>query len=192
VQKRGRAAQQAVQFVFQNPDAALNPHWTVAEIVGRPMRLYGGEGEGKALRHRIIEQLEAVKLGERYLDLYPREMSGGEKQRVSIARAFAGRPRLVICDEPTSALDISVQAAILNELLALQRESGTSYLFISHDLGVVRHVAHEVAIMRHGRIVESGPPAAVFGDPREEYTRNLIAAIPTLERREAAPALLTA
>ncbi|MBC9205235.1 ABC transporter ATP-binding protein [Roseomonas aerophila] len=192
VQKRGRAAQQAVQFVFQNPDAALNPHWTVAEIVGRPMRLYGGQGEGKALRHRIIEQLEAVKLGERYLDLYPREMSGGEKQRVSIARAFAGRPRLVICDEPTSALDISVQAAILNELLALQRENGTSYLFISHDLGVVRHVAHEVAIMRHGRIVESGPPAAVFGDPREEYTRNLIAAIPTLERREAAPALLTA
>jgi peptide/nickel transport system ATP-binding protein len=192
VQRRGRAAQQAVQFVFQNPDAALNPHWTVAEIVGRPMRLYGAAVESRALRHRIIEQLEAVKLGERYLDLYPREMSGGEKQRVSIARAFAGRPRLVICDEPTSALDISVQAAILNELLALQRENGTSYLFISHDLGVVRHVAHEVAIMRHGRIVESGSPSAVFGHPREEYTRNLIAAIPTLERRLAAPVLLTA
>nr|WP_232476985.1 ABC transporter ATP-binding protein [Roseomonas sp. KE0001] len=182
VQRRPRPAQQAVQFVFQNPDAALNPHRTVAEIVGRPMQLYGGLA-GRALRRRVIEQLESVKLGERYLDLYPREMSGGEKQRVSIARAFAGHPRLVICDEPTSALDISVQAAILNELLALQRRHGTSYLFISHDLGVVRHVAHHVAIMRQGRIVESGSPAAVFGAPREAYTRALIAAIPTLEPR---------
>ncbi len=186
VQKRGRAAQQAMQFIFQNPDAALNPHWTVAEIVGRPMRLYDQGADATALRRRIIEQLEAVKLGERYLDLYPREMSGGEKQRVAIARAFAGKPRLVICDEPTSALDISVQAAILNELLSLQRQHGTSYLFISHDLGVVRHVAHQVAIMRHGRIVESGPPAEVFGAPREDYTRALIAAIPTLEPRQDA------
>ncbi|MBE9604545.1 ABC transporter ATP-binding protein [Acetobacteraceae bacterium H6797] len=191
VQKRDRVAQQAVQFVFQNPDAALNPHWTVAEIVGRPMRLYGKDLDPRGLRHRIIEQLEAVKLSERYIDLYPREMSGGEKQRVSIARAFAARPRLIICDEPTSALDISVQAAILNELLALQRQHGTSYLFISHDLGVVRHVAHQVAIMRHGKIVEHGPPSAVFGAPREDYTRALIAAIPTLEPRSA-PVLLTA
>ena len=183
VQKRGRAAQQAVQFVFQNPEAALNPHWTVGEIIGRPLRLYGQVTETKALRQRVIAHLEAVKLGERYLDLYPREISGGEKQRVSIARAFAAQPRLIICDEPTSALDISVQAAILNELLALQRQHGTSYLFISHDLGVVRHVAHQVAIMRQGRIVESGPPAAVFGAPREDYTRALIAAIPTLEPR---------
>jgi peptide/nickel transport system ATP-binding protein len=185
VQKRDRATQQAVQFIFQNPEAALNPHWTVGEIIGRPLRLYGHATDAKVLRHRVIEHLEAVKLGERYLDLYPREISGGEKQRVSIARAFAARPRLIVCDEPTSALDISVQAAILNELLALQRQHGTSYLFISHDLGVVRHVAHQVAIMRHGRIVESGPPAAVFGAPREDYTRALIAAIPTLEPRPA-------
>ncbi|WP_159999228.1 ABC transporter ATP-binding protein [Roseomonas sp. 18066] len=191
VQKRGRGAQQAVQFIFQNPDAALNPHWSVAQIVGRPMTLYGFERDSAALKRRVIEHLEAVKLGERYLSLYPREMSGGEKQRVSIARAFAAQPRLIVCDEPTSALDISVQAAILNELLALQRQHDTSYLFISHDLGVVRHVAHQVAIMRQGRIVESGPPSAVFGTPREDYTKALIAAIPTLEPRQA-PALVTA
>jgi peptide/nickel transport system ATP-binding protein len=187
VQSRSRPQQQSIQFIFQNPDAALNPHWTVERIVGRPMQLYGQAPDAATLRRRVIAQLESVQLGERYLGLYPREMSGGEKQRVSIARAFAGEPSLIICDEPTSALDISVQAAILNELLSLQQRHGTSYLFISHDLGVVRHIAHRVAIMQHGRIVEVGTPAQVFGAPEQAYTRALIAAIPTLEKRGPAP-----
>jgi peptide/nickel transport system ATP-binding protein len=179
VERRGRPEQRAIQFIFQNPDAALNPHWTVERIVARPQVLYG-LAEGPELRRRTIELLEAAKLGERYLGRYPRELSGGEKQRVCIARAFAAAPRLVVCDEPTSALDISVQAAILNELLALQRRHNTSYLFISHDLGVVRHIAHWVAIMQHGRIVEVGAPSVVFETPSHPYTRALIAAIPRL------------
>lgn len=182
VQNRTRTQQRAVQFIFQNPDAALNPHWTVESIIGRPLTLYG-IAHGNALRERVIGLLESVKLGERYLDRYPHEMSGGEKQRVSIARAFAAEPRLVICDEPTSALDISVQAAILNQLRDLQAQHGTSYLFISHDLGVVRHIANRVAIMRQGRIVESGTPAEVFDAPQHPYTQALIAAIPTLDRK---------
>jgi peptide/nickel transport system ATP-binding protein len=183
VQARSRTQLQAIQFIFQNPDAALNPHWTVAQIVARPMLLYGLEQPGPGLRRRVVEQLESVQLGERHLSLYPREMSGGEKQRVCIARAFAGGPQLVICDEPTSALDISVQAAILNELMQLQARHGTAYLFITHDLGVVRQVAHQVAVMRQGQIVEAGDPTKVFGVPEHPYTRSLIAAIPTLEKR---------
>ncbi|MEO3475385.1 ABC transporter ATP-binding protein [Roseomonas sp. CAU 1739] len=182
VQNRTRSEQRAIQFIFQNPDAALNPHWTVEGIVGRPLQLYG-IARGTDVRRRIVELLDQVKLGARYLDRYPHQLSGGEKQRVSIARAFAAEPRLVVCDEPTSALDISVQAAILNQLRDLQEQHHTSYLFISHDLGVVRHIAHRVAIMRHGRIVEAGTPADVFGAPQHPYTQALIAAIPTLERK---------
>ena len=180
VQHRPRAQQRAIGFIFQNPDAAQNPHWTVERIIGRPLELYGALPEGETLRRCVIALLEATKLGERYLSRFPRELSGGEKQRVAIARAFAGAPRLVVCDEPTSALDVSVQAAILEELLALQGRLGTSYLFISHDLGVVRHIAHQVAIMRRGRIVEHGPTAAVFAAPKHEYTRTLLAAVPSL------------
>ncbi|MBN8874321.1 MAG: ABC transporter ATP-binding protein [Rhodospirillales bacterium] len=179
VGRRSRLQQRDVQFIFQNPDGALNPHWTVKQLLSRPVQLYT-DLRGDAVRRRVVDLLEMVNLGERYLGRFPREMSGGEKQRIGIARAFAGNPRLVICDEPTSALDISVQASILNELIALQARHGTAYLFVSHDLGVVRHVAHRVAIMRHGRIVEAGDPAEVFERPHDPYTRALIDAIPTL------------
>jgi peptide/nickel transport system ATP-binding protein len=181
VRRRSRPQKQAIQLVFQNPEAALNPHWTVEQIVGRPLRLYAKASDKTSLRRQVIELLEAVKLGERYLSRFPREISGGEKQRVSIARAFAGEPRLVICDEPTSALDVSVQAAILNELIALQERYGTSYLFISHDLGVVRHIADQVAIMQNGKIIEVGEPRQIFDNPSHPYTKALIAAIPRLE-----------
>ncbi len=187
VKRRSRLQQQAVQFIFQNPDAALNPHWTVERILGRPLTLFTDITERAARRRRMVELLEMVNLGEHYLDRRPGEMSGGEKQRTGIARAFAGQPRLVICDEPTSALDISVQASILNALLDLQELHGTSYLFISHDLGVVRQMAHQVAIMQHGRIVETGASDQVFEAPQQAYTRALIAAVPTLDRRTTQP-----
>jgi peptide/nickel transport system ATP-binding protein len=180
VEHRGKAAQQAVQFVFQNPESALNPHRTVMQIVGRPLQLHRGL-KGDALQARVLELLEAVKLGARFLDRYPRELSGGEKQRVGIARAFAAEPRLVICDEPTSALDISVQAQVLNELAELQARTGTSYLFITHDLGVVRSIADTVTILYGGTAVEHGTPDAVFAAPHHPYTEALVAAIPRLE-----------
>ncbi|WP_431283130.1 dipeptide ABC transporter ATP-binding protein [Humitalea sp. 24SJ18S-53] len=183
VERRSRADQQAVQFVFQNPESALNPRWTVGDTIGRPLRLYQGLS-GAALRARILELLDAVKLGERFLQRYPRELSGGEKQRVGIARAFAANPRLVICDEPTSALDISVQASVLNELAALQARTGTSYLFITHDLGVVRNIADTVTILYGGIAVEHGKPEQVFAAPHHPYTEALVAAIP---RHDAAP-----
>ncbi|HEY6433364.1 MAG TPA: ABC transporter ATP-binding protein [Acetobacteraceae bacterium] len=180
VERRSRAEQQAIQYIFQNPDSSLNPHHTAAEIVGRPLQLYA-RLRGVALQRRVAELLDAVKLSARHAGRFPRELSGGEKQRVCIARAFAAAPRLVICDEPTSALDISVQAAILNELAELQARFGTSYLFISHDLAVVRHIADVVAVMHRGEVVEQGPPDQVFTAPVHPYTQRLLQAIPRLE-----------
>lgn len=173
--------QRAVQFIFQNPHSALNPHHTVEEIVGRPLRLYLGL-KGEQLRRRTADILRAVRLGERYMSRSPHELSGGEKQRVCIARAFAAEPRLVVCDEPTSALDISVQAAILQELRTLQRESEhrTAYMFITHDLGVVRQIADRVAVMYLGQIVEFGATADIFSRPQHPYTEALLAAVPEL------------
>src|SRR5439155_3401139 len=137
---------------FQNPDSALNPLQTVAGAVGR--RLAQPGMRGAALRARVLALLASVKLSERHAGRYPRELSGGEKQRVCIARAFAAEPLVVVCDEPTSSLDISVQAAILNELQSLQRQHGTAYLLITHDLAVVRHLADRIAVMYGGRVVE--------------------------------------
>jgi len=178
--------QRAVQFIFQNPHSALNPHHTVEEIVGRPLRLYLGV-QGTELRRRIVEILRAVRLGERYMTRAPHELSGGEKQRVCIARAFAAEPRLVVCDEPTSALDISVQAAILQELQTLQRESAhrTAYMFITHDLGVVRQIADRVAVMYLGEIVELGATRDIFSRPQHPYTEALLAAVPELRPTRA-------
>jgi peptide/nickel transport system ATP-binding protein len=179
--ERSPEDQRAVQFIFQNPHSALNPHHTVERIVGRPLRLYL-DLKGEDLRRRVIDILAAVRLGERYLSRAPHELSGGEKQRVCIARAFAANPRLVVCDEPTSALDISVQAAILQELRNLQRESEhrTAYMFITHDLGVVRQIADRVAVMYLGQIVEFGPTADIFARPQHPYTEALLAAVPEL------------
>lgn len=186
---RGSDEQRDIQFVFQNPHSALNPHHTVEEIIGRPLRLYFGLG-GRALRTRVVEILSAVRLGERYLKRAPRELSGGEKQRICIARAFAANPQLVVCDEPTSALDISVQAAILQELRNLQRssEKQTSYMFITHDLGVVRQIADRVAVMYLGEIVEFGPTADIFRAPQHPYTEALLAAVPEIAMSDEASA----
>jgi peptide/nickel transport system ATP-binding protein len=184
---RGRSPSQlkAVQIVFQNPDAALNRRHTVARLISRPLSKLGGY-RGEALTRRLSELVADVRLSERHLPMRPVRLSGGLKQRVAIARAFAGDPKLVVCDEPTSALDVSVQAAILNLLCGLQQRERVSYLFISHDLGVVRYISDRIAVMYLGRLMEVGPAERVFSGPHHPYTEALLSAVPSLDgvRRE--------
>jgi peptide/nickel transport system ATP-binding protein len=176
---RPRAAQKALQIVFQNPDSALNRSHTVRHLIERSLsRLAGLFGRQRA--DRLAELVAAVRLTERHLSMRPRQLSGGLKQRVAIARAFAGEPRVVICDEPTSALDVSVQAAILNLLADLQQNAGVSYVFISHDLGVVRYLSDRIAVLYLGRVMEIGPAEAVFEGPHHPYTEALLSAVPDL------------
>ncbi len=177
---RSADEKRAVQMVFQNPDSALNRAWSVRRILTRAVRkLTGVKGEAANTR---VEQLAAhLRLTPRHLDLKPRQLSGGLKQRVAIARAFAGDPRIVVCDEPTSALDVSVQAAILNLLADLQAEQRTSYVFITHDMGVVRYLADRIAVMYLGRIQELGPTDEVFNGPNHPYTEALLSAVPSVD-----------
>jgi peptide/nickel transport system ATP-binding protein len=164
-----------VQIVFQQPDASLNPRQRVAEILSRPLLLYGRNGADR--RGRVAELLEQVQLPGTYAERYPHQLSGGEKQRVAVARAFASGPKLVICDEITSALDVSVQAAVIELLLELQRSYGTTYLFITHDLNLVRQIAHRIAVMYRGELVELLPLDALAAGPRHPYTRSLFEAV---------------
>ncbi len=167
-----REYRRAVQIVFQHPDASLNPRHTIGQILARPLRLYGGDvGTIPAL-------LEQVRLPAAYARRHPHQLSGGEKQRVAIARAFAARPRLVICDEITAPLDVSVQASVIALLLALREAHGTAYLFITHDLNLVRQIAHRVAVMRGGEMVDLLPTEALSGAATHPYTRELMAATP--------------
>ena len=182
---RSRAERKALQIVFQNPDSALNRAHRVRHLLARPLARLAGL-HGAALEARLQELLASVRLTPAHLAMRPSQLSGGLKQRVAIARAFAGAPRVVICDEPTSALDVSVQAAILNLLVDLQRREGVSFLFISHDLGVVRYLADRIAVLYRGRIVEIGPAEAVFAGPHHPYTAALLAAQP-LPEAEPAP-----
>jgi peptide/nickel transport system ATP-binding protein len=176
---RDRAQRRAVQMVFQNPDSALNPRKTVRSIIGRALRALAGVG-GREQDERTRDLAASVRLEPRHLDARPSALSGGLKQRVAIARSFAGTPALVLCDEPTSALDVSVQAAILNLLVDLQAREGVSYVFISHDLAVVRYVADRIAVMYLGQIVDIGPADRVFSPPHHPYTEALLSAIPSL------------
>ncbi|RWP83974.1 MAG: ABC transporter ATP-binding protein [Mesorhizobium sp.] len=170
----------AVQIVFQNPDSALNRSHSVARIIGRALRRLGGF-RGADLSSRLDALVTAVCLTPRHLALRPRQLSGGLKQRVAIARSFAGDPRVVVCDEPTSALDVSVQAAILNLLAELQAARAVSYVFISHDLGVVRYLSDRIAVLYLGRIMEIGPSERVFEGPNHPYTEALLSAVPNLD-----------
>ena len=177
--RRSRADQKALQIVFQNPDSALNRSHTVRHLIERSLsRLAGLFGRKRA--ERLAALVSAVRLTDRHLPMRPRQLSGGLKQRVAIARAFAGDPRVVICDEPTSALDVSVQAAILNLLADLQSTAGVSYVFISHDLGVVRYLSDRIAVLYLGRIMEIGPAEDVFNGPHHPYTEALLSAVPDL------------
>ncbi len=170
----------AVQIVFQNPDSALNRRHSVRRILRRALARSAGP-RGMDREERLAELIGSVRMEPRQLGLRPAQLSGGLKQRVAIARAFAGEPALVVCDEPTSALDVSVQAAILNLLVELQARRNVSYLFISHDLGVVRYLADRIAVLYLGRLMEVGPAEAVFSGPQHPYTEALLSAVPSLD-----------
>lgn len=166
-----------MQMVFQNPDATLNPAYTVGKQIGRPIRRFRDVPRNK-VREEVVKLLKSVRLGESYYDRYPRQLSGGEKQRVGIARALASRPDMVICDEPVSALDVSVQAAVLNLLLEIQNVFGTALIFIAHDLSVVRFFSDDVAVMYLGQIMEMGPAETIYAPPYHPYTEALLSAVP--------------
>ncbi|GAB2950976.1 ATP-binding cassette domain-containing protein [Nonomuraea fastidiosa] len=168
-----------VQVVFQDPFSSLNPRHTVERIINAPL-IYQGRTPKGGRRAYAKELMERVGLNPDHSLRYPAQFSGGQAQRIGIARALAVNPKLVICDEAVSALDVSVQAQIIELLRRLQRESGFSYVFIAHDLAVVRQIAQRVAVMSKGRIVELGTTEQVFGDPQDEYTRTLLAAIPRI------------
>jgi peptide/nickel transport system ATP-binding protein len=175
-----RNYRRAVQMVFQHPDGSLNPRQTVATILARPLLLYGLVPRS-ALRARIAELLARVRLPPEFADRHPHQLSGGEKQRVAIARAFAAEPALVVCDEVTSSLDVSVQAAVARLLVELQRETGTASIFITHDLNLVRQLAHRIVVMHRGAVVDQFDTADAGSPARHPYTRMLLDAVPGLE-----------
>jgi peptide/nickel transport system ATP-binding protein len=174
-----RPFRREMAMVFQNPYGSLNPRQSVAELVEAPMVIFA-DGDFAERQARVRTLLQAVGLPAAAAQKYPHEFSGGQRQRIAIARALALNPSLVICDEAVSALDVSVQAQVLNLLKDLQAEFDLTYLFISHDLSVVEHVSDTVAVMQKGRIVEYGPTAAIFNDPKQPYTRMLLDAVPTI------------
>ena len=180
-----RGVRRHLQMVFQDPFASLNPRMKVGEIVAEGLLIHK-LGKATTRRDQVLRMLQRVGLAAPDMDKYPHEFSGGQRQRIGIARALVLEPKVVVCDEPVSALDVSIQAQILLLLKELQLEMGLSYLFISHDLRVVRHMADEVMVMHRGRIVEQGEVAQVYADPQHEYTRNLLNSIPGHHRMATA------
>ena len=176
-----KALRKKIQMVFQDPDSSLNPRWKIVNVIGEPLKILLGMSKRKKIRRRVLELLETVSMKREHLDRYPHEFSGGQKQRIVIARALACNPELIILDEPTSALDVSVQAQILNLLKELQNKFGLSYLFITHDLSVVQHIADRIAVMYLGKFVETGTLEEVFYNPTHPYTRALLSARPTFD-----------
>ena len=175
-----RALRRRMQMIFQDPYASLNPRWRVLDIVAEPLREHALVHDRDVARERVAALLASVGLTASDMDRFPHQFSGGQRQRISIARALATEPEFLVCDEPTSALDVSVQAQVLNLMKDLQRLRGLTYLFISHNLAVVRHVSDQVGVMYLGRLVEWAPKAELFERPRHPYTRMLVDAIPDI------------
>jgi peptide/nickel transport system ATP-binding protein len=175
-----RQMRQRIQMIFQDPYASLNPRWTVDNIIGEPLKEHGLIQDADELKTRVAELLKSVGLSPLDMVKYPHQFSGGQRQRISIARALATAPEFLVCDEPTSALDVSVQAQVLNIMKDLQRERGLTYLFISHNLAVVRHVSDQVGVMYLGRLVELADKRSLFSNPQHPYTRMLLDAIPKM------------
>jgi oligopeptide transport system ATP-binding protein len=172
-----RKIRQDMQIIFQDPYSSLDPRMTVGAIVAEPLEVHG-MGTRRGRRETVRRLLEVVGFDPNYTNRYPHEFSGGQRQRIGVARALALNPKLIVCDEPVSALDVSIQAQILNLLKDLQRDFGLTYLFISHDLAVVRTMADEIAVMNKGKLVEVGPAEQVYLNPKEEYTKALFTAVP--------------
>jgi oligopeptide transport system ATP-binding protein len=179
-----RPLRREMQMVFQDPYASLNPRKRVGQIVGEPLRLQG-EARGAELRREVQGLLDRVGLSAEHYDRFPHEFSGGQRQRIGIARALALRPKLIIADEPVSALDVSIRAQILDLLSELQADFGLTYIFVAHDIGVVRHVSDRIAVMYQGKIVEEGPADQVCERPQDDYTKQLLTAVPIPDPREA-------
>lgn len=179
--KRNAQTLREIQLIFQNPGRSLNPSFTLEQIIGRPMKKLLGIQSKAERRSRIIEMLNKVDLGKEYISRKPKQLSGGEKQRAALARAFSISPDLLVCDEPTSALDASVQASVLNLLVNLQRDSGAAYIFISHDLNVINYLSDNIMVMYLGKICEYGSKGEVVGSPRHPYTEALLSAVPDVD-----------
>jgi oligopeptide transport system ATP-binding protein len=182
--RRLRPLRREMQMIFQDPYASLNPRKRVGQIVGDPLRLQE-VASGKELRRQVQELLERVGLAAEHYDRFPHEFSGGQRQRIGIARAIALKPKLIVADEPVSALDVSIQAQIINLLDDLQDDLGLTYLFVAHDIGVVRHISDRIAVMHHGKLVETGSADQVCERPAHPYTRQLLAAVPIPDPRES-------
>ena len=180
-----RSLRRQMQMIFQDPFSSLNPRMTLVDIVGEPLLVHG-VGSARERTDRVVELLELVGLRPEYMQRYPHEFSGGQRQRIGIARALALNPRLVVADEPVSALDVSVQAQILNLLLELQDRLGLTYLFVAHDMSVVKHISARVAVMYVGRIVEMAPTEQLFATPKHPYTEALLSAVPIPDPRQRA------
>jgi oligopeptide transport system ATP-binding protein len=179
-----RPLRRQMQMVFQDPYASLNPRKRIGQIVGDPLKRQK-VASGSELRKQVQELLERVGLSSEHYNRYPHEFSGGQRQRIGIARAIALKPKLIVADEPVSALDVSIQAQIINLLDDLQDELGLTYLFVAHDIGVVRHISDRIAVMNSGRIVEEGSADQVCEHPRDDYTKKLLAAVPIPDPRES-------